>query len=976
MKFKKILITSAFFATAMAIAPTAVLLSSCSSKIQASQIVTTNKTFAANETSQLTTTYSFPKYVKVTPAVQSIPTSDETQDSTTTITIPAVQPAIQALYDNAKKAKEDLEKYKSSTGSTLGLDDQIWLDSYITQWDIKIKNIETGLIYLGADPISGSRMLSSRSNSIANNIKDAINIYDLNPETGDPDTTKPSADLIKNINSRIDEVVEFIQTLQGYLTDGMQLQIMPSQLTKKSFIKQTLQFFYQDLISTKLNGNSASDSIKVTDLFSTPDNSQNTYFTTEFKTVYEEQASKIGFTNTNIEAQLKKLSSALDEFMKFYCGDYYTATGSYGGVVNKTTSAANTTTQIEDLTLSKTNGTTGSSSGNQVQRNTASTTVDKKEVEQTLTLKDGTQVYGVGFTSTDLSTQDVGIGYMTPVSTAKSLAGKNYSGNDIYQQMLYNNNSVNTSAQEIYNDGVKLTAEATTKMKEIAKKVITEIYQIEDETKFNPTIWYTADPFSTAPELKDINSILNKNSGNTADSFEKFNVWLNQEDFFFGREKLSDISDYWVNKSNSELVKYQNIVTTQGYKDKWAGQPNIDGSSVTVSGDQALAGAVLSLLSYTQFKDSTQKTFSDNFKTIDDYVLSPYNFDIREDIGVGMEGPRGSKQFQYNADPYYSLQKWSVASLTTHEGAMGHHTQQQYWTEYMPGTSNGKVTGTDSTPGYSFVADAYHEGWAVFAEWFAAELGTYGTWEDGKEYNGNDLPTNWLNNTSTILNIKDENNPTDEEISFIKQYHGGVYWEIVKNIRKTEATQQGSSTNSKPLYTSYASIAVAATKLANMLSYYGFLNEAQLRNMRMALDTAVHYKGLKSVTGSENVIPNNNSNNNKGASIKDQRDFMKKNSGLGTGDINSESIRYMSMPSQATGYMLGKQIIQKLYDKLKVKVKAQNNNAAGFNFVMDSKPILKSFFDLILRNGEIPMQVLVDVVEQQFDLPKSNSTSK
>lgn len=969
MKFKKILITSAFFATAMTIAPTAVLLSSCSSKIQASQIVTTNKTFAANETSQLTTTYSFPKYVKVTPTVQSSPTADETQDSTTTTTIPAVQPAIQALYDNAKKAKEDLEQYKSSTGSTLGLDDQIWLDSYITQWDIKIKNIETGLIYLGADPISGSRMLSSRSNSIANNIKDAINIYDLNPETGDPDTTKPSADLIKNINSRIDEVVEFIQTMQGYLTDGMQLQILPSQLTKKSFIKQTLRFFYQDLIGTKLNGNSIS-SIKVTDLFATSGNSQNTYFTTEFKTVYEEQASKIGFTNNDIEAQLKKLSSALDDFMKFYCGDYYTATGSYGGVV-KTTTTSDSNGKIEDLTLSKTNGTAGSTSGDQAQQNT--TTVDKKEVEQTLTLKDGTQVYGVGFTDTDLKTENVGIGYMTPVSTAKSLANKAYSGNDIYQQMLYNNNSVNTSAQEIYNDGVKLTAEATTKMKQIASLVIKDIYQINNESEFNPTIWYTADPFSTAPELKDINSILNKNSGNTADSFEKFNVWLNQEDFFFGREKLSDISDYWVNKSNSELVKYQNIVTTQGYKDKWAGLPNINGSNVTVSGDQALAGAVLSLLSYTQFKDSTQKTFSDNFKTIDDYVLSPYNFDIREEIGVGMEGPRGSKQFQYNADPYYGLQKWSVASLTTHEGAMGHHTQQQYWTQYMPGTSNGKVTNTDSTPGYSFEGVAYHEGWAVFAEWFAAELGTYGTWEDGKEYNGNVLPTNWSNNTSTILNIKDENNPTDEEISFIKQYHGGVYWEIVKNITKTETTQQGSSTSSKPLYTSYASIAVAATKLANMLSYYGFLNEAQLRNMRMALDTAVHYKGINT-SGTNGVIQGGSSN--KGASIQNQRDFMKKNSGLGAGDISSESIRYMSMPSQATGYMLGKQIIQKLYDKLKVKVKAQNSSVTGFNFVMDSKPILKSFFDLILRNGEIPMQVLVDVVEQQFDLPKSNNTSK
>jgi len=63
------------------------------------------------------------------------------------------------------------------------------------------------------------------------------------------------------------------------------------------------------------------------------------------------------------------------------------------------------------------------------------------------------------------------------------------------------------------------------------------------------------------------------------------------------------------------------------------------------------------LLSYTQFKDSTSKSYGANFNSIADYVLSPYNFDIREDVGVGLEGPRGSKQFQYNCDPYYGLPK-------------------------------------------------------------------------------------------------------------------------------------------------------------------------------------------------------------------------------------------------------------------------------------------------------------------------------
>lgn len=947
MKFKlnKILLTSCFFGAALVIAPTATLLSSCSSEIQTNQIVKINKQYSSNESEQLTKTYSLPKYSST--SAQEVKSGDVT-----------TQASVQKLYDNAKLAKAELEKFKTSNSSSLGIDEQIWLDSYITQWDIKIKNIEIGLIYLGADPISGSRMLSSRANSIANNIKDAINIYDLNEETGDPDTTKPNESLIRNINSKIDDAIVFINSIKGYLTDGMKLQIMPSQLTKKSFIKQTVQFFYQDLVDTKLT--STTSSINVTDLFKDSVNntrSSNKYFTETFKAIYDEQAKKIGFTNDQIDAKLNALSISLDKFMSFYCGDYWKAAGSYGGVPTNSNNEANQQpASIPDLTLSKQNlGTTNSAPNSKPQASEANT----KEVEQTLTLKDDSLVYGLGYSTKDLKTKGIGLGYMNPKADAKSLSGKAYSGNEIYQQMLYNNNSVNTSAQEIYKTGMSLTSSGTSKMKEIASNVIKDIYKVTDESSFNPTIWYTADPFTTKPQQKTIKDILKPSEtqkageldspSNDPDAFTKFNVWLNQEDFFFGRERITDISDYWI-QNTPQIEKYKNIIQTQGYEEKWSNKLSINGSDVTVSGDKALAGAVLSLLSYTQFKDSTSKSYGANFNSIADYVLSPYNFDIREDIGVGMEGPRGSKQFQYNCDPYYSLQKWSVASLTTHEGAMGHHTQQEYWTEYMSGTSDGKVLNDDATPGYSFVNDAYHEGWAVFTEWFAAELGTYGTWGSGSKYDGNIVPTDWTHNTSTILNIKDPANPTDEEIAFIKNYQGGTYWQLVSSI---------TSSNGNPVYTTYAQIAVAATKLANMLAYYGFLNESQLRNMRMALDTAVHYKGLTDTNGALGKD---------GASIQDERDFMKQNSGLGAGDISSESIRYLSIPSQATGYMLGKQIINDLYTKLKTKVQEANKSNANYDFVIDGKNDIKSLFDLILRNGEIPLQVLIDVVTKQFGL--------
>lgn len=941
---KKILITSMIVGgVALTTIPVATLITSCVRNSESNPIITQNKVYVEKETENLTNTYSFPKYVK------SSSNTKEIKDSSTI----EIQPSIQNLYDNAKAAKTQLETINKES---LNQNEVIWLESYITQWDIKIKNIETGLIYLGANPITGSVILSSRKNSIANNIKDAINIYDLNPETGDPDPTKPNIDLIKNINFKIDDAITFIQSMHGYLSDGMNLKIMPSNLTKKSFIKQTLEFFYQDLISSKLNNSTAN--IKVGDLFNKPISYEdaikitNPYFN-NFLTRYNELAKKNNISNSEISNKLGLLSNTLDNFMNFYTTTYYTAAGSYGGNTN-------------ELILSKNNGTTNQQANN----------VDNKEVEETLTIYDQNtkkeiNVYGVGYSDQDLKTKNVGIGFMTPLQTVKNIVGVPYNGNSMYEQMLYNNNSINKKAQEIYSTGIQLTKSATKNMKSIAKLVINEIYKENDVTKFNPEIWHTTDPYKWPAQGQTLDSIYddiinNKTYYATVSEedkmFAKFNIWLNQEDFFFGREKIRDkvtdevpiVDKYWKNADiNPKLKQYKEIVTKQGYTKNWENLENINGSLYTVSGINALAGAVASMEAYTTFKESTDQLFQSNFNQISDYVLSPYEFSVRKDVGVGLEGPRGSKQFQYNVDPYYSLQRWSVASLTTHEGAMGHHTQQQYWTEYMPGTKDGVVDNNNITPGYSFKNVAFHEGWAVFAEWFAVELGTYGTWGDNVKFDGNKLPTNWLKNSTKILNIVNEKEPTKEEIEFIKNFQASVYWDIVSTIPNNDSTS-----NNPSLYTNEKEIAVAATKLANMLSYYGYLNEAQLRNMRLALDTAVHYKGGSNTSGEIQF----------GASIHDQREWMKKNSGLGQGDISSESIRYMSMPSQATGYMLGKIVINNLYSEVKAKYTKENATNTDYDFVKDGRQQIKELFDLILRNGEIPLNVVQDSVSKQFQL--------
>lgn len=350
------------------------------------------------------------------------------------------------------------------------------------------------MVYLGSNPLkAGSGILSSRNNYVATNLKDAINIYDLNDETGDPDTTKPNSDLIKNINTKIDEAITYIKSLQGFLNDGMQLGIMPSNLTKKSFIKQTLQFFYQDEIDKKLTSDSAS--LSVLDLFKASSSSDAytslTYLTTTFATTYKAAAKNIGFTNSSIDTKLQELTSTLNDFMYFYCGTYYTASKSYGG-------------EATSLTLSKTNS--------------------SSEVEQTLSLTDGTSVYGVGFTEKDLTTPNIGIGFMDIESSATNINGKTYNANDMYDQMLYSNNSIETTAETINSNGTTLTNAGTNKMKSIAEQVIKDILGSSSSEFGETTITYTADPFVTEPSSQTIDSIIAANKITTSDDFTKFNI--------------------------------------------------------------------------------------------------------------------------------------------------------------------------------------------------------------------------------------------------------------------------------------------------------------------------------------------------------------------------------------------------------------------------------------------------------------------
>lgn len=781
------------------------------------------------------------------------------------------------LTDNATKAISDLQQYKAN--HNLNENEKIWVDSYITQWEIKKSNLGAGTIFLGANPIKGDQILSSSSNHIRSYVSDAINIYPINEETGDPDkSAAPDASLVNNLINKINQASDIVKQYQLLLKIGAEeYGYMPSTIQKKLLLNQWISFFYTEQLTTFAK--STTTTITLPNFFE--QSSVNDYFD---KVKQDVEAKNLGVDIGLLNTSLYKLRKSLNEFIIYYGGPtYYGNASSYGQSVNGG----------QSISLTKTN--------NQELEKTFSISIDSN-------VNNDVKIYGVGITDSDLNATNIGIGYMK--INALNAANSDYvleNADDVYQRLLFNNNSINTLATDINAQGIKLSTDFKTQM----VSLIDAVKPILLGNLLNINIWYDEDGIGKLP-VKEI--LLGGQ-----DSFANFNKWLNQESFFWGREKFTNnnglndfINKYWTNPTG-KLAQYKKIIIEQGYEKEWQGKTTINGLETgTVTGNQALAGAVLSLNDYIDFRDKTNGLFDASFNPIEDYVISPYNYNIREDVGVGLEGPRGSKQFQYNADPYYSLPKWSVSSLTSHEGKMGHHTQQQYWTQYLQGGNGANGSG----PGYTFTNVAFHEGWAVFAEWYTNELGVYGSKLDPTTR----MPTDWSNAKGLVPNW-DQNNlvALTEQM---KELHGGVYYNNALGAADSSEKTQNS------------------IKLANMLQYYGYLNETQLRNMRLALDTSIHRKGGT----------NNNMSLPFGASIRNVRSFMQNNSALSGGDINSESFRYAVMPSQATGYMLGKIVFQDVYDK--VSEKLGNINLA------DDKASAKRLFDLLLRNGEIPLQVL------------------
>lgn len=555
----------------------------------------------------------------------------------------------------------------------------------------------------------------------------------------------------------------------------------------------------------------------------------------------------------------------------------------------------------------------------------------KEEKSIVATKKDNSIVtlYGLGKTDKDLNQENAGLGFIPD------------KGQAIYKVLLKMQTTSDYTPQQIYDEGYSTTVSSAKNTEAVAKK-IADLITGTPNGEWKETFKYDEDGLEEK-EAADVTLVIRDASGNV--NLENFYKWLNQEAFFFGREDSSYYTDTIKNALKATILKGNDGVnpdpnfvkkdekavddlTKKGY-DVLIDPANKDKKYGSITNEQFYYGALTSYVAYDQFKRRTFEYGREFFKTkVPSYGVQTYGYSVREQEGVGSENPNEMK-FTFNADPYYSLQKWSVTSFANHESMMGHHNQLCVNNWYKT-----EIEGVKSPLNLDY--NSYIEGWALFMEWFGIEAGFYGTTNYASN-NLYDMPIDFSKAKGITSFYKGEATLTKEMIDEIKGLHNGVYWANVDS--------KGKYTSDEQLH------AKKAIELCNMLQYIGALNEAQLRNMRLAIDTAYHGGNLSGKADLKN-----------GASINQARAFMKKYSALGAGDISSESVRYHNYVGQATSYNSGKKVFMELYTKVREKLGKSREQ------FVNEKTDIQTMFDVFLRYGTLPMETVVKATSTQFGL--------
>lgn len=884
----------------------------------------------------------------------------------------------QLTKDNQPKVVSVINKYLdqvnniiAETENSFKLDESIWLRGFQYELQTKKKLVESNIRYIIVNSYD-QMIMTNYSKSFQKTIKNAADQW-MNGKN------------LVSANDRINQLTAidtYITDIHNNLQEGLEVGTTWSGVLAKHTIGSMLQMLYDaelKQIATSSSGASISDLNNATlkgSLFTKNANYD------AWKTNSKDDAN----AKKSVDDLVTKTQEDLDKLMNFLLGDYFKGI-KYGRP-------------------------TSISEGKSINFELVSTS--PKEEDNGFSAKSGSTtkyIKGLGLDETDLETKDIGIGFSGPTGQA------------IYKALLQkHSNVIDADPSQQYTFGEDQVEGILNAMAQVANKIADLRKSSASSKEWKETYMYDQDSSGNMYKSEEKKDVEIRNSSGVV-NMPKFFEWLNSDQFFNGRDMTS--TQFPTIDGTNDLIPSQQkpqqqqakplgengasgrVVPADGgstpttktpykYKSYYVGNDDLVASVIGYEGDtnadvtktngeagnlyvkyitKKLSPATIQT-SDTITNDIMDKSISPQaayigssravyqylvYKAnVSDHIASafkptPHNWTLRsgvggaayasEGLGAAEWANKGWGGFYLDVNPYFGLQKWSMSTLTNHEAVSGHVFQFDY--------ASANPADADAV---SFSSTAYAEGWGLFSEWFATQLGVYGqpTQASGSFTKDSNGVETFTQKDVLTLPTFGTNSKTVDVSQLSSDYANGVYGLPVKTTNAAGQADEKPTEPEKKNNQSYY----------DALQYFGFLNERQLRAMRIPVDVGIH-AGMGGTFKKDS-----------GYSLKMAREYLTANSGLGIDDIKRETKRYLEYTAQATSYYNGLNDMQSYFLKAKTLFE-QNNPGATFmdwNEPVNTKNNTQDLFDLILRNGSVPMPVLSWAVDKYLNQKYPNKS--
>ncbi len=875
----------------------------------------------------------------------------------------------QLTKDNQPKVVSVINKYLdqvnniiAETENSFKLDESIWLRGFQYELQTKKKLVESNIRYIIVNSYD-QMIMTNYSKSFQKTIANAAGQWmnGKNPVSA---------------NDRINQLTAidtYITDIHNNLQEGLEVGTTWSGVLAKHTIGSMLQMLYdaelQQIATSSSGGASISDLNNAT-LKGTLFTNNESYKT--WKTSSKDDAN----TKKNVEELVTKTQNDLDSLMNFLLGDYFKGI-KYGRPTSISEGKSINFTVADQSPNEEDNG------------------FSAKSGSATKYIK------GLGLDGDDLGTKDIGIGFSGPTGQA------------IYKALLQkHSNVIDADPSQQYKFGAEQVSGILNAMTQVANKIAD--LKVGASGDWKETYMYDQDSSGNAYKSEEKKDVPIRTS--RVVNMPNFFQWLNSDQFFNGRD-MTSTQFPTIDGTNDLTQKEQpkplgnSVGATEGngaggdtstpktpykYKSYYVGNEDLVASVIGYVGDKdanvtktngdagnlyvkyiteklspatiqtsntitnetmknsispeaAYIGSSRAVYQYLVYKANVSDHITSAFKP------TPHNWTLRSGTGGAAYASsglgaaewvnKGWGGFYLDVNPYFGLQKWSMSTLTNHEAVSGHVFQFDY--------ASANPADADAV---SFSSTAYAEGWGLFSEWFATQLGVYGepTQASGsftKDSNGKETFTQ--KDVLTLPSFGTKSKTTDiSQLS--SDYANGVYGLPVKTTNAAgQADPKPAEPEKKNNQTYY-----------DALQYFGFLNERQLRAMRIPVDVGIH-------AGTDGTFKAGT-----GYSLSEARTYLTSNSGLGVDDIKRETKRYLEYTAQATSYYNGLNDMQSYFLKAKTLFEKNNPGATfmDWNEPVNTKNNTQDLFDLILRNGSVPMPVLSWAVDKYLNQKYPNKS--